>query len=76
MTVTDDQLELLAAWYRKTFRKRTKAIKDALGVNVNWVDPRERVSVSEICSYAESIGMPMDAQGAIEWFHYINNGKD
>jgi len=75
-TVTEDQLELLAAWYRSEYRKRTKAIKEALAdVKIDWLDPGTRVSLTELSSYAQSIGMPMSAQDRIDWFHYINQPK-
>jgi hypothetical protein len=54
--VTEDRLELLAAWYRRECRRPPP--------------------VTDVMEYADSIGMTMDAQDAIDLFHYINNGED
>ena len=53
--MTNDRLELLAAFVRRECRPLTEA--------------------SEVIEYANDIGITMDAQDAIDLFHYINNGE-
>jgi len=72
--VTGDQLELLAAWYRSEFRRRTAAIEAGDG-RIDWLDPGTRVSLTEVRSYAESVGIEMKAQDTIDWLHHINKPK-
>lgn len=69
--MTDDQLDLLAAWYRSEYRRRTKAV-EAGGANIDWLVPEYRVSRTEVVAYAESIGVTMDAQDSIQLIHYLN----
>ena len=54
--MTNDRLELLAAFVRRECRQQTY--------------------VGDVIEYAWRIGMTMDAQDAIDLFHYINNRED
>lgn len=69
--MTDEQLDLLSAWYRKEFRKRSKAVKDGTA-QIEWLVPEYRVSRTEVAAYAESIGITMNAQDSVQLFHYLN----
>jgi hypothetical protein len=71
--MTDDQLDLLAAWYRNEYRKRTKAVKDGTAI-IEWLAPGYRVTLTEVRSHAESIGITMNAQDTIDWLHHVENG--
>lgn len=52
--------------------------KDRLELLAAWFrrECRQRTIVSEVFEYARSIGMTMDAQDAIDLFHYLNNRED
>ena len=69
--MNNEQLEKLSKWYRDEFKRRTVAIKKGKA-KIDWLVPEYRVSRTEVESYAESIGIKLNADDSIQLFHYLN----
>ena len=56
----------LERWIRETYRYRTQAIARGV-VNVDWLDPRYRITVTEILARAQLLGLTIDALELRHW---------
>jgi len=56
----------LEKWIRETYQERTKAIESGV-VNIDWLDPRYRITVTEIVVKADSLGLKLDMIELRRW---------
>jgi hypothetical protein len=65
---SESQQAQLICWYQKEYRRRTRAVRRGAG-RIDWLDSGTRVSLTEVRSYADSIGVtltPDDVKNLIE----------
>lgn len=65
MSITREQAEALARWYRAERAKRTEAVRNGTA-KWDWIVPQYRVSFTEVQAYADSIGISLHPTDRIE----------
>lgn len=62
----NEKLQQLEKWLFDTFKVRTEFIEND-GVNVDWLDPENRVHLTEICAKADELGITMHKLDLCLW---------
>lgn len=57
--MTPEHLNQITQWSRDLYRRRTEALDQGVG-RIDWVDPGTRVCLTEVRTYAASIGVTLD----------------
>ncbi len=69
--MTKQQKDQIVAWAKAEYDRRTKLIEGGHG-RVDWIEPSTRVSLTEVRSYADGIGITMGVNDVADFLKEMN----
>ncbi len=69
--MTKQQKDQIVAWAKAEYDRRTKLIEGGHGRD-EWIEPSTRVSLTEVRSYADGIGITMGVNDVADFLKEMN----